>query len=329
MKRVPTYTDVKQAARRIKPYITHTHIRTSSRINQMLGCEVFFKCENFQRVGAFKFRGACNAVLSLTDEEASRGVVTHSSGNHAQALSLAASIRKIPAYVVMPHNAPNVKKDAVKAYGAEITFCEPTQQDRENTASEIADKTGAVFIHPYDHPDIIAGHGTAVRELLYEVPDLDSVIVPVGGGGLLSGTALAVKSILETVQVIGVEPENADDAFQSFKEKKLIRPDKTNTAPTIADGLRTSLSELTFQMIIDYADDIITVDENSIIRDMKFIWERMNIIIEPSSAVPFSALFNNQIEVKGKKIGLIITGGNVDLNNLPWHDCTSSESNHS
>lgn len=329
MKRVPTYADVKQAARRIDPYITHTHIRTSSRINQMLGCEVFFKCENFQRVGAFKFRGACNAVLALKAEDAARGVVTHSSGNHAQALSLAASIRKIPAYVVMPHNAPDVKKEAVKAYGAEITFCEPTQEARENTAAKIADQTGAVFIHPYDNPDIIAGHATAVRELLYDVPELNTVIVPVGGGGLLSGTALAVKSILETVQVIGVEPEKADDACRSFKEGRLIQPDKTDTAPTIADGLRTSLSELTFEMICDFADDIITVDEKSIIRDMKFIWERMNIIIEPSSAVPFSALFNNLIDVKGKKVGLIITGGNVDLTRLPWHDCSSSKPNHS
>jgi threonine dehydratase len=326
MKRVPTYADIKQAARRIEPYITSTHIRTSTRINGMLGCEVYFKCENFQRVGAFKFRGACNAVLALSDQEASRGVVTHSSGNHAQALSLAALIRKIPAYVVMPNNAPGIKKEAVKAYGAKITFCEPTQEARETTAAKITEQTGAAFIHPYDHPDIIAGQGTAVRELLYEIPDLDTVIVPVGGGGLLSGTALAVKSIHETVQVIGAEPINADDAYRSFREGKLIKPEKTDT---IADGLRTSLSELTFELITDYADDIVTVDEDSIIRDMRFIWERMNIIIEPSSAVPISALFNNKIDVKGKKIGLIITGGNVDLDHLPWHDCTSYQKKQS
>lgn len=311
----PDFADIEKAAKRIQPHIRRTPVRTSSHINQKAGCEVFLKCENFQRTGAFKFRGACNAVMSLTGEEASRGVVTHSSGNHAQALSLAAAIRGIPAYVVMPGNAPAIKVEAVKGYGASITFCDSTQEAREATARTVISDTGAVFVHPYNNPYIIAGQGTAAMELLEEVPGLDLVLAPVGGGGLLSGTALICKTGRKSVEVIGAEPEMADDAYRSFRAGTLIKPDRVNT---VADGLRTSLGDLTIKIICDYVDDIVTVSEESIIRDMRFIWERTNMIIEPSCAVPVSALFDHKIETEGKKVGLIITGGNVDLDHLPW-----------
>lgn len=311
----PGIAEIEKAADRIQAYIRRTPVRTSGQINKKTGCEVYFKCENFQRTGAFKFRGACNAVLSLPDEEASRGVVTHSSGNHAQALSLAASVRNIPAYIVMPENAPEVKISAVKGYGGRITFCKPTQDARESTAENVRKETGAFFIHPYNNPDIIAGQGTAALELMDEIPDLDIVISPVGGGGLISGTALAAKFNRRQLRVIGAEPELADDAYRSFKAGKLIKPER---ADTVADGLRTSLGDLTFQLICDYVDDIVTVSEESIIRNMKFMWERTNMIIEASSAVPVSALFDRKLDIKGKKVGVIISGGNTDLTKLPW-----------
>lgn len=315
MAKKPGIGDVEKATDRIQPYIRQTPVRTSGQVNQKAGCEVYFKCENFQRAGAFKFRGACNAVLSLSDETASKGVVTHSSGNHAQALSLAASIRGIPAYIVMPENAPEVKISAVKGYGGRITFCEATQKARESVAESVMNETGAVFIHPYNNPEIIAGQGTAALELITQVPDLDIIITPVGGGGLISGTALAAKMNRKQLRVIGAEPEMADDAYRSFKSGKLIKPERVDT---VADGLRTSLGDLTFQLICDYVDDIVTVSEESIIRDMRYIWERMNMIIEASSAVPVSALFDHKIDIKGKKAGVILSGGNTDLNKLPW-----------
>lgn len=312
---IPTLEDVKKAHEVIKPYAHTTPVLSNLHVNERVHASVFFKCENFQKVGAFKFRGACNAVLTLSDEEAKKGVATHSSGNHAQALALAAKIRGIPAYVVMPENAPKVKVEAVQNYGAEITFCESNLESRESTLLEVVRKTGAAIIHPYNDARIVAGQGTAAVELLEAHPDLDLILTPVGGGGLLSGTALAAKSIKPGIQVIGTEPEQADDAYRSFKAGKLIPAYSTNT---IADGLRTSLGELPFSIIQAKVDDIVTVSEESIIEAMRYIWERMNIIIEPSCAVPVAAIFDGKIDLKGKKAGIIITGGNVDLDNLPW-----------
>ncbi len=313
--KTPNYSNILEAADRIALHAHKTPVFTSDSSNQKAETELFFKCENFQKVGAFKFRGASNAVFSLSDEDASKGVATHSSGNHAQALALSAKLRNIPAFVVMPRNAPPVKIAAVKGYGAEVILCEPTQAARESTLEKVVADTGATFIHPYDNVNVIAGQGTAAVELLSEVPDLDIIITPVGGGGLLSGTAIAAKHIKPDIQVIGAEPQLADDAYRSFKSGKHIPLEKTDT---IADGLRTSLSERTFSIIHDKVDDIVTVSEASIIRDMKWIWERMNMIIETSCAVPVSAVFDKKIDVKGKKVGIIITGGNVDLSKLPW-----------
>jgi threonine dehydratase len=312
---IPTISDIKEAHKIIEPYAHRTPVLSSTKVNSKAGTEVFFKCENFQKVGAFKFRGACNAVLTLSDNDAQQGVATHSSGNHAQALALAAKIRGIKAYVVMPENAPKVKVEAVKNYGAEVTFCEASLDAREGTLQEVVNRTGATPIHPYNDSRIIAGQGTSALEFLEEHPDLDVIMTPIGGGGLLSGTALAVKSSDPEIEIIGTEPTEADDAYRSFKEGKLLPAYSTNT---IADGLRTSLGELPFQIIQKHVDDILTVDEASIIVAMRFIWERMNMIIEPSCAVPVAALFNNKERFKGKKVGIIITGGNVDLDNLPW-----------
>lgn len=311
----PTLSDIKQAHEVIKPYARLTPVFRSEHVNERTGADVFFKCENFQKVGAFKFRGACNAVLTLSDEEAKKGVATHSSGNHAQALALSAKIKGIPAFVVMPDNAPKVKVEAVKGYGAEITFCESNLESRESTLKEVVARTGAAIIHPYNDSRIIAGQGTSALEFLQTNPDLDMILTPVGGGGLLSGTALSSKSIKPGIQVIGTEPEQADDAYKSFKAGKLIPAYSTNT---IADGLRTSLGELPFSIIKTHVDDVVTVSESSIKEAMRYIWERMNIIIEPSCAVPVAAVFEHKVDVKGKKVGIIITGGNVDLGNLPW-----------
>ncbi len=313
----PSYKDIQTAAMRLSGLVHHTPVLTSSAINEMTGLEAFFKCENFQKVGAFKYRGATNAVLSLTDEQASRGVATHSSGNHAAALALAARKRGIPCYVAMPENAPVVKIEAVKHYGAEITFCEPTLQSREDTLNEIIRKTGAVFIHPFDNFDVICGQGTAAKEFLEEVPGLDILLVPVGGGGLLSGSSIAAKSIKPDILVYGCEPVNADDACRSFHSGKIHPAVKPNT---IADGLLTSLSELTFSIIRENTDDIYTVSEASILYAMRLIWQRMKIIIEPSSAVPVAVMLEHRNQFAGKKAGIIISGGNCDLSNLPFHE---------
>ena len=311
----PTFDDIKKAYALIKKYANRTPVFTSRSVDERAGCKIIFKCENFQRVGAFKFRGACNAVFSLNDEEAQKGVATHSSGNHAQAVALAAKMRGIPAYVVMPENAPKIKVKAVKGYGAKITFCESTQQARESTLEEVVSQTGATFIHPYDDARVIAGQGTAAIELLEDHPDLDMILTPVGGGGLLSGSSISAKAIKPDILVIGTEPEMADDAYRSFKSGKRI---PVQNPDTIADGLRTSLGELPFSIITQNVDDIVTVSEDSIIESMLFIWERMNMIIEASCAVPVSAVFDEKVDIKGKKVGIIITGGNVDLDNLPW-----------
>ncbi len=283
----------------------------------MCDAELFFKCENFQKAGAFKIRGATNAVFALGDEEASQGVATHSSGNHAAALALAARWRGIKAYVVMPENAPEVKRNAVDNYGAEIIFCRPTLEAREEGLAKIVDRTGAIFIHPYNDYRVISGQGTAALELCEEIPDLDIVMTPVGGGGLLSGTAIAVSAISPKAHVIAAEPERANDAYRSFQAGRII---PANNPDTIADGLRTSLGALTFPIIRRYVKEIVTVSEEGIVKAMRYIWERMKIIVEPSAAVPLEALLTKRIELPGKRIGVILSGGNVDLANLPWID---------
>jgi threonine dehydratase len=313
----PSYKDIEKAAIRMAGLVHHTPVLTSSAINEMTGLEAYFKCENFQKVGAFKYRGATNAILSLTDEQAARGVATHSSGNHAAALALAARKKGIPCYVAMPENAPLVKIEAVRSYGAEITFCEPTLQSRESTLREIIRKTGAVFIHPFDNVDVISGQGTAAKEFLEEVPGLDVLLVPVGGGGLLSGSSISAKSIKPGILVYGCEPVNADDAYRSF-HSGIIHPSVKPV--TVADGLLTSLSELTFSIIRENTDDIYTVSEASILYAMRLVWQRMKIIIEPSSAVPVAVMLEHKNQFAGKKTGIIISGGNCDLSNLPFHE---------
>ncbi len=311
----PTLLEIRKAHKLITAFAHLTPVLTSSSVNDRARASVYFKCENFQKVGAFKFRGACNAVLNLSDEEANLGVATHSSGNHAQALALAAKLRGIKAYVVMPENAPKVKVKAVKGYGAEVTFCEATLKARESTLEEVVGQTKATIIHPYNDARIIAGQGTAALELLHTHPELDIIVTPVGGGGLLSGTAIATKSLNPSILVIGAEPDKANDAYQSFQQKTLIPALTTNT---IADGLRTSLGTLPFSIILNYVDNIQTVAEDEIIDAMRFIWERMNMIVEPSSAVPLAAIFKNPHFYEGKKVGVIVTGGNLDLGSLPW-----------
>jgi len=312
---IPTIEDIRSAAAVIRPHAHRTPVLNSANLDEISGAKIYFKCENFQKVGAFKFRGGCNAVLKLPDSEAKKGVATHSSGNHAQAIALAAKMRGIPAYIVMPENSPTVKIDAVRGYDAEITFCAPTLKAREDTLDEVVDRTGATFIHPYDQADVIAGQGTAAVELLEDHPDLDAILAPVGGGGLLSGTAIAAKSINRNIRVYAGEPAGADDAYRSFYSGTLIPSEHPDT---IADGLRTSLGKLPFRIITEYVDDIFTVTDRQIIEAMKLIWQRMKIIIEPSCAVPFAVVLNQKELFRDKKIGIILTGGNVDLEKLPW-----------
>lgn len=307
--------DLIDARNRIKNQIKRTPILTSSSINSILGCNLFFKCENFQKVGAFKFRGASNSVLSLKENEIKNGVATHSSGNHAAALALAAKMKNIPAFIVMPKTAPEIKKKAVEGYGANIIFCEPTLKAREESLNKIIEETQATFIHPYDNYQVIAGQATAAQEIFDELDDLDFIITPVGGGGLLSGTSLSTKYFSPKTKVIGAEPKNADDAFHSFYEKK-IYPSKN--PHTICDGLLTQLSEKTFKIISENVHAIITANEESIIEAMKLIWERMKIIIEPSSAVTLAIILENREMFAQKRIALILTGGNVDLIKLPF-----------
>ncbi|MCE5347039.1 MAG: pyridoxal-phosphate dependent enzyme [Bacteroidales bacterium] len=313
--RLPRLSDIQSAHSRIKPFIHQTPVLTSQQIDKIFDCDLFFKCENFQKVGAFKFRGATNAVMSLTSEEKRKGVVTHSSGNHAAALALAAAMNDTRAYIVMPESAPVVKKNAVAGYGAEITFCKPTLQAREETTRIIMEKTGATLVHPYDNFNVICGQGTAALELLNEEDDLEIVIAPVGGGGLLSGTSTCVKGINKDIQVIGAEPLNANDAYISFTTGKLT---PSVNPLTVADGLLTSLSELTFSVIRRNVDKIFTAKEESIIACMLLVWERMKIIIEPSSATVLAIIKENPDVFRGKKIGLIISGGNVDFRKLPF-----------
>lgn len=312
---IPTLQNIRKAHDVIRSYTHRTPVLTNRTINDLTGCSFFFKCENFQKVGAFKFRGACNAVMTLSEAEATRGVATHSSGNHAQALALAAHLRGIQAHIVMPENAPKVKVAAVRAYGANITFCEATLQARELTLKLVVEKTGSTMIHPYNDSRIIAGQGTVALELLSEYPGLDMILAPVGGGGLLSGIALATKGISPSIKVFGCEPELADDAYRSFKSGKI---EPVMSTATIADGLRTQLGTLTFEAIKDHVDEIVTVKETTIIDAMRLIWERMKIIVEPSAAVPLAAILEKKVNAEGKKVGVILTGGNMDLDNLPW-----------
>lgn len=313
--KIPNYADIVAAHHRIKPFINKTPVLRSSYLNNLLKCELFFKCENFQKVGAFKYRGATNALLSLSKEDLTRGVATHSSGNHAQALALAAKTLGCRATIIMPKNSPRVKLNAVAGYGADIILCEPTLESREQTLQKFVEETNAVFIHPYNKFEIICGQATAAKELIEEVGWLDYVLAPVGGGGLLSGTAIATKTLLPDARVIAAEPAGADDAARSFRSGRI---EPSVNPQTIADGLRTSLGELTFEIIRRYVDDIITETDENIIQAMKLIWERMKIIIEPSSAVPLAAVISNQGIFEGKRVGIILSGGNVDFNNLPW-----------
>lgn len=313
--KLPSITDIRSAHERIFPFIHRTPVLTSRQLNALAGCDLYFKCENFQKVGAFKFRGATNAVLSLTGIQKKSGVVTHSSGNHAAALALASMINGIKAYIVMPENAPIVKKEAVAGYGASITFCKPTLEAREESCRMIMKKEGATLIHPYDDFNVICGQGTVAAEFVEDVNDLDVVVVPVGGGGLISGVSTFVKGVSNSIKVIGAEPCNASDASESFKTGNLV---PSVNPLTIADGLLTSLSTLTFSIIRKNVDDIFTVTEEGIINSMRLVWERMKIVIEPSAATVLAAVMENHSYFAGKKTGLIISGGNVDLQKLPF-----------
>ena len=312
---IPVFSDVGQAHKMVQKYAHRTLVLTSSSINKITGGELYFKCENFQKVGAFKFRGACNAVFSLSEKDAQKGVATHSSGNHAAALALAAQMRGIGAQIVMPDNSPEIKKKAVAGYGAKITFCEPTLKARENTLAKVIAETGVTEIHPYNNFNVIAGQGTCAKELIEDYENFDIIIVPVGGGGLLSGTAISTKYLSPNCKVIAAEPAGADDAFQSFQAKKFI---PSVNPKTIADGLLTSLGERNFTIILEKVDDIVTVSEEMIVEAMRMIWERMKIIIEPSSAVPLAAILEGKINVQNKKVGIILSGGNLDLGKLPF-----------
>ena len=312
-----TIKEIKEAAVRIKPYVHYTPVFTSENIDSMCKAEVFFKAENLQKVGAFKARGAVNAVFSLNNDSAVKGVATHSSGNHAAALAYAARCRGIEVHVVMPEGAPPVKKAAVAGYGAQITYCESTLQAREAALAAVVEQTGAEIIHPYNDTRVIAGQATAALELMQQVPGLHKIITPVGGGGLLSGTALTVSALNPATAVLGAEPAGADDAFRSLQAGKIIPMENPQT---IADGLRTSLGELTFPIIQKYVTAIITVSEPAIVEAMRLIWERMKLVVEPSAAVTLAAILTRRNELKGSRIGIVISGGNADLDSLPWGD---------
>ena len=307
--------ELKEVHERIKPFIHNTPVLTSNLINKKAGANLFFKCENFQKMGAFKMRGATNAIMKLNDLQKQKGVVTHSSGNFAQALSLAAKSLGVKAYIVMPSSAPQVKKDAVKGYGGMITECEPNIDIRQATTDKISAETGATKLHPSNQVDVILGQGTAALELLEDYPDLNVVMTPIGGGGLIAGTALAAHFFGKNCKTIGGEPFQADDAYRSLLSGKI---ETNKTADTIADGLRTILGNHNFPIIQEYVDRIIRVEEDEIIAAMRLIWERMKIIIEPSCAVPFAALLREKEKFAGKKVGIILSGGNVDLGNLPF-----------
>ncbi len=312
---IPAYDDVKAAHERIRPFIHRTPVLTSSYLNELTGAELFFKCENFQKAGAFKARGASNAVFGLDDETAAKGVATHSSGNHALSLSYAAGRRGIPVTVVMPRTAPQAKKDAVMGYGGKIVECEPSTSSREAVFAKVAAETGADFVHPYNDPRVIAGQGTCSKELMEQTDGLDAVIAPIGGGGMVSGCCLTLSNIAPEVKIYAAEPKNADDAARSFKAGHIIADD----APvTVADGLKVPLKELTWHFVSNHVTDILTATEEEIVDAMKLTWQRMKVIMEASCAPPLATILKNKDVFAGKRVGVIITGGNVDLGKLPW-----------
>ena len=312
---IPTFDDVKVARERVTPYIHKTPVLTSEFMNDLTGAELFFKCENFQKAGAFKVRGASNAVFGLSDEMAVKGVATPSSGNHALSLSYAAGRRGIPCHVVMPRTAPQAKKDAVIGYGGIITECEPSTTSREAVFAEVQAATGADFVHPYNDPRVIAGQATCSLELLEQTGGLDAIVAPIGGGGMISGTCLALSNVAPDTKIYAAEPKNADDAYRSFKAGYIIADDAPDT---VADGLKVPLKDLTWHFVSTYVEDILIATEQEIIDAMQLIWKRMKIVMEPSSAVPLATIIKNKDLFAGKRVGVIITGGNVDLGNLPW-----------
>ncbi len=306
---------IQAAQARIRPHITRTPVLTNARLDAACGGKLFFKCENLQKVGAFKARGATNAVFSLADVEAVRGVATHSSGNHAAALARAAKLRGIPAYIVMPSNSAKPKVRMVEAYGGKITFCEPTQSAREATCGRILEQTLATLVHPFENPRVMAGQGTAALELLEEVPDLDYLLCPVGGGGLLCGTAVAATSLRPAIKVVGTEPAGADDAARSFHSTHHF---SVNVPHTIADGLRTTIGETNLAIARRTVEDIVTVSEAGIVAAMHLLFEAVKVVVEPSAAVPYAAIMEQRLDVAGRRVGIILSGGNVDLDRLPW-----------
>jgi threonine dehydratase len=312
---IPTYQDMLEAHERIMPHIQRTPVRTSDFLNEITGADLFFKCENFQTPGAFKVRGASNAVFGLDDEQAKLGVATHSSGNHASCLSYAASRRGIPCNVVMPRTAPQAKKDTVVRYGGVVTECDPSTTSREKTFAKVQVATGGDFVHPYNDPRVIAGQGTCAHEFMEQTDGLDIVMAPIGGGGMISGTCLTLSNQAPEVQIIAAEPEQADDAYRSFKAGYIIADDAPKT---IADGLLVPLKDLTWHFVSKHVTDILTASEDEIIAAMKLTWKHLRIVMEASSAVPLATILKNKDRFAGKRVGIIITGGNVDLDVLPW-----------
>lgn len=311
----PDLAAIRAAHARIAPYIHRTPVMTCTSLDALAGAKLFFKCENLQKTGSFKIRGATNAVFALSEEEACRGVVAPSSGNHAAALARAAQARGIPAWIVMPSNSPMIKRQAVEGYGGKITLCEPNIPAREATTQELMNKTGAVLIHPYNNWNVICGQGTASLELLDEVPDLDAVIAPVSGGGLLSGNAIAAKSLRPQIRVLGAEPKNADDACRSLQSGRI----ETNvTADTMCDGLRAHLCELTFSILRERVDEIVTVTEEEVVEAMRCLWERMKLVVESSGAIAAAPALFRKARLEGKRVGIILSGGNLDLAHLPF-----------
>lgn len=312
---IPTLADMLVAHERIRPHIHRTPVLTSRLLDELTGARLFFKCENLQRAGAFKARGASNAVFGLSDAQAAKGVATHSSGNHGTCLSYAAGRRGIPCTVVMPRTAPQAKKDAVRGYGGRVVECEPSTSSREAVFAEVVAETGAEFVHPYNDPRVIAGQGTCAKELIDEVAELDAVIAPIGGGGMVSGTCLTLSSLAPRVKVYAAEPEQADDAARSFRAGHIIADDAPET---VADGLKVPLKELTWHFVKNHVTDILTASEEEIVEAMKLTWKRLKIVMEPSSAVPLATILKNPEVFRGRRVGVIVTGGNVDLDKLPW-----------